>query len=189
VLAGLLEKRLAVDAPLRILDVACGTGLYGFTVAQQFTRASVTCVDLERVLARTKLNAEKMSLADRVSYIAGDMFTSDLGGPYDLIIASHVFHHFDDDRSLELMRRLGAVTRPGGTIAVHDFVINGSSPASHPEPHLFATIMLASTRSGDTYSTERFRRLLQASGYRATEEPVTPSITTQFLFAERNLSA
>jgi hypothetical protein len=50
---------------------------------------------------------------------------------------------------------------------------------------LFATVMLASTRHGDTYSIERFRRLLAESGYASPAEPATPHLTTQFLLAER----
>ncbi|XYH93743.1 methyltransferase [Sorangium sp. So ce1128] len=184
-LVRLLAERLSRTAALRVLDVACGTGLYGFSVAKEFPRASVTSLDWENVLAHTRKYADSMGVSDRVSYIAGDMFNVDLGGLYDVVITSHVFHHFDDERSSVLMRRLAQVTRPGGLIAIHDFLITGAPPPADPEPYMFATTMLASTRHGDTYTKDRFAALLEASGYGAPVESAMRRMPTRFLFAER----
>ncbi|MGK3965198.1 methyltransferase [Sorangium sp. So ce118] len=184
-LARLLAERFPRTAELRVLDVACGTGLYGFSVAQEFPGATVTSLDWENVLAHTRKYAERAGVGDRVSYLVGDMFTVDLGGPYDVVIASHVFHHFDDEGSSALMRRLAQATRPGGIMAIHDFLITEAPSSAAPEPYLFATTMLVSTRHGDTYTKERFGRLLQAAGYGAPVESALRRMPTRFLFAER----
>jgi C-methyltransferase len=185
-LTKLLSERLAASAELRVLDVACGTGLYGLTVAREFPRASLTCLDWEHVLAYTRTHAERLGVAERVTYVPGDMFNVELGGPYDLVIASHVFHHFDDQRSSMLLRRLARVTRPGGLMAVHDFMITNDPPAADPAPYLFATTMLMSTRHGDTYTVERYARLLEGAGFGAPQERTLPRMPTRFLFAERS---
>jgi 2-polyprenyl-3-methyl-5-hydroxy-6-metoxy-1,4-benzoquinol methylase len=156
------------------------------TVAREFAGASVTCLDWDYVLEHTRTHAERLAVADRVTYLPGDMFSVELGGPYDLVIASHVFHHFDDERSSLLMRRLARATRPGGVMAIHDFMIAKEPPAADPAPYLFATTMLMSTRHGDTYTVERYARLLEGAGYGAIQERTLPRIPTRFLFAERS---
>jgi SAM-dependent methyltransferase len=186
-LATLLASRLASDRELRVLDVACGTGMYGLGVAQRFRSSSLVCVDGERVLQRTRRNAERLSLLDRTHFIAADMFSGDLGGSYDVVIASHVFHHFDDEQSGLLLQRLAKATRPGGLIVIHDWVIkDGAAAVATPEPVLFATTMLVSTRGGDTYTSGRFRDLLQRNGFEAPEEVQVPRMPTTFILAKRS---
>lgn len=185
VLANLLHERLSPQAPLRVLDLACGTGLYGYSVAANFPNAVITSLDWERVLMHSRPHATQLGVQDRVNYIAGDMFSVDLGGTYDVIIASHVFHHFDDARSGALMQRLAQATKAGGTLAIHDFIITEAAPALDPEPYWFAATMLVSSQHGDTYTKQRFDRLLQAAGYGISQERQLPRMPTRFLFAER----
>ena len=52
--------------------------------------------------------------ADRVTCIAGDFFSTDLGGDYDAVISSAALHHFDPDNKRMLYRRIFASLRPGG---------------------------------------------------------------------------
>src|ERR1700737_3505245 len=80
------EQRESID----VLDIACGSGLFGLTFASQFPQAQPTLLDWENVLALTRENVERMDLGEKTSYIEGDCFEVPLGGPYALIIASHI---------------------------------------------------------------------------------------------------
>jgi C-methyltransferase len=92
------------------------------------------------------------------------MFQVPLGGPYDLIIASHVFHHFSEQRCLELLRRLAEVLKPDGRLVIQDFV-SGPQPAQAPFPYLFSVRMLTWTREGQAHSLDTYRKLLQEAGF------------------------
>lgn len=185
-LTKLLEERLALGTRLEVLDVACGTGLYGRSVADRFEHARVTFLDWARVLDKTRSNVAALVESERARFLPGDMFEVALNGPYDLIIASHVFHHFDEARSAQLLARLSGSLRAGGLLAIHDFMVSDESPAVDPAPHLFATTMLASTRHGESYERERYLRLLEQAGFGPIEERQVGRMPTRFLLATRH---
>src|SRR4029453_10132565 len=102
------ESRNSLD----VLDVACGHGLYGFTIAGRDPRARVWSLDWPEVLTVTAANAERLGVADRSEQIAGDMFDVPLGGPYDVVLVTNVLHHFSHDRAVELLRRMSTALKP-----------------------------------------------------------------------------
>jgi hypothetical protein len=57
-------------------------------------------------------------MADRIEFVVGDMFTSDLGEGYDIATAFQILHHFDQDVNVELLTRAREALRDGGTVAV-----------------------------------------------------------------------
>src|SRR5206468_4202784 len=83
-----------------------------------------------------------------------------LGGPDDLVPASHIFHHFSEERCLQLMRRLHDALVPAGRLAVDDFMAAGS-PAEQPFPYLLSVMMLTWTR----YPLSTYERLLGEAGF------------------------
>ena len=67
--------------PVDVLDIGCSHGGYGFTFAQRVPQARIWGLDFPNILQITKRNAEQLGLADRVRFIAGDMFEVPLAGP------------------------------------------------------------------------------------------------------------
>jgi cyclopropane fatty-acyl-phospholipid synthase-like methyltransferase len=167
---------------LKILDVACGSGLVSLPLAAQQPRAHATLLDWANVLELTKDNVGRLGLHERTSLIEGDMFQVPLGGPYDLIIASHVFHHFSEQRCRELMQRLASVLKADGRLVIHDFVA-GPQPAQAPFPYLFSVRMLTWTREGQAYSLDTYRRLLQEAGFAEPEVHASQALPSQVLIA------
>ncbi|HET9254993.1 MAG TPA: class I SAM-dependent methyltransferase [Pseudonocardiaceae bacterium] len=145
VLAELIREWADQREELEILDIACGSGLYGLTLAAQHPMAHATLLDWANVLEHTKDNVERLGLRERTSFIDGDVFEVALGGPYDLIVASQIFHHFSEQRCLELLCRLAPALKPGGRLVIHDFV-SGRLPADDPAPYLFSVVMLVCQR-------------------------------------------
>src|SRR5205807_1124532 len=123
-LAAILEPWAGGRKTLEILDVACGGGQYSLAVAAHNDHARVTLLDWPNVLEVTRGHVEELGMADRTSYVEGDMFEVPLGGPYDLIITSHVYHHFSEERCVELLERLAAALQDGGRRAIVDGVLH-----------------------------------------------------------------
>ncbi|MGE0712525.1 MAG: methyltransferase [Planctomycetota bacterium] len=170
---------------LEVLDVACGTGLYGYSVAAAQPQARVTSLDWPSVLQVTRTYAERLGVSDRVRYLEGSCFTAELGGPYDLAILSHIFHHFDEASCLGLLARVAAALRPGGRVAIHEFVTTDAPPRTDPAPHLFSTIMLSWTRRGEAYSLARYQDWLRRTGFGAPEVHPSAGMPTRILVAEK----
>jgi ubiquinone/menaquinone biosynthesis C-methylase UbiE len=184
-LAEVLAPWAAEREALEILDIACGSGLYSLTLTADQPQARTTLLDWANVLELARANTEKMGLAERTGYIEGDVFEVPLGGPYDLVIASHIFHHFSEERCLELMRRLRRALKPGGRLAINDFVPGGSRPAAQPFPFLFSVMMLTWSRDGEAHPYSTYERLLSEAGFGPVEVHPIIGMRSSFMIADR----
>jgi 2-polyprenyl-3-methyl-5-hydroxy-6-metoxy-1,4-benzoquinol methylase len=184
-LADILAPWAAGQQRLDVLDVACGSGVYGHTLAMRQPQARVWSLDWSNVLATTRRNAEGLGLADRAAYIPGDMFEASLGGPYDAVVMSHVLHHFDEERCVALLRRVAEVTRPGGRLAIQDFVSTGDDPARDIPARMFSAVMLVWTRHGEAPSLSSLERMLAAAGFGPPSVHGVPHLPTSIVVAER----
>jgi hypothetical protein len=186
--ANLLTDLLAgsvPDRPLKVLDLAAGHGIYGFTVAERFPGSTVTCVDWPNVLDITTTHARRRGLADRVSTVPGDMFTADLGGPYDVVLVTNVVHHFSEERSTELLARAAGALAPGGRVGVVGFVAGDEGPELDPEPHLFSILMLVWTSAGEVHTEAAYRRMTAGAGLEIEASRQVPGLPFHVLTARR----
>ena len=96
----------------RLLDVGCGTGEHALLAAELGLEA--TGVDSSaRAIAIAREKAVGRGL--HVHFVVGDALDLDsLGGQFDTVVDSGLFHVFDDDRRAEYVQRLGLITSPGG---------------------------------------------------------------------------
>jgi len=161
-LASIFGDWIAKKPKVRALDVAAGSGIYGLTLAKS-PKVDVTLLDWPNVLVETRKWADRLgSDLSRVHYLEGNLFEVDYQGPYDLIVLSHVYHHFDDATCLGLTKKVAAALAPGGRVAIHDFIYDAS--LANPMAALFRTTMLTWTRKGSTYSESDYRRWLSEAG-------------------------
>ncbi|HKT06230.1 MAG TPA: class I SAM-dependent methyltransferase [Rugosimonospora sp.] len=166
VMCDALEPWAATRESLRVLDMACGHGIYGYTFAQRCPRARVWSQDWPNVLPVALGHAERMGVRDRVESLAGDMFSAPLGGPYDVVMLTNVLHHFSEERGIELLGRARAALKPDGKLALVGFTIGDKGPAEDPMPFLFSVLMLVWTAQGEVHSEAGYDRMLAASGFR-----------------------
>jgi 2-polyprenyl-3-methyl-5-hydroxy-6-metoxy-1,4-benzoquinol methylase len=185
--AGALAARFAPIAAqkkgLRVLDVAAGSGLYGYALLG-LPGSDVTFLDWPNVLNETRAWGERLG-ADlkRAHYLPGSVFDAALGGPYDVIVASHLFHHFDPKTCQGLTRRLAGALAPGGRLAVHDFV---TGPAlENPGATMFSLVMLVWTRSGKAYGYDDYAAWMTEAGLTRPASHPLPGMPTTWLISER----
>src|SRR5205823_9205516 len=73
-----LAKHLAFhnsDTPVRVLDLAAGSGVWGIALAQSSEHVTVTAVDWVDVLPATKATVTRFGLANRYAFRSGDLLT------------------------------------------------------------------------------------------------------------------
>ncbi len=152
-----------VDGDARVLDLGGGHGRYGMELVKRDHR--VTLFDLP-----VSIESAKSMHGDELEYIEGDFFTDDLGGPYDVVLASNIVHGLDEEDNLKLTRRIAEALAPGGMYVVKDMFFDdlGAWP---PRAVLFGLTMLMYTDGGDTYSMETMQRWFEEAGLVA-ERPV-----------------
>jgi len=178
-----LAELLELDAtkPARILDIAAGHGVYGIAVAQKYPGAHLVALDWAPVLKVAQENARTAGLGDRFSTITGNAFDVDLGEDYDVVLVPNFLHHFDAPTCVSFLRKVQRALRPGGTIAIVEFVPNADR-VTPPDSASFSLVMLATTAAGDAYTFAEFEEMLRQAGFREIRpHPLPPSVATAVL--------
>ena len=149
---------------LRVLDVACGSGVWGIAIAEQYQEARVTAQDFESTLCETRTYVERHGLSGRFDYLPGDMNQVDFGcGKYDVVVLGHILHIEGEKSSRSLLKRVSRALRPGGRVIIAEMVPNDRRTG--PQfPVFFALNMLLNTAIGDTYSLSEYRQWLKSAG-------------------------
>ena len=98
-----LEALKAAEVSGRVLDIGTGSGCIAIAIAHRAPTAAVTAVDIsESALVVARRNAERHHVADRVSFLQGDLFAPlDAGEEFDVIVSNPPYVSTDDQTGLE----------------------------------------------------------------------------------------
>ncbi|HEX3661767.1 MAG TPA: methyltransferase [Acidobacteriaceae bacterium] len=152
-------------SPVRVLDLAAGSGVWGIAQAQSSARVQVTAVDWPEVIPLTKKTVERFGFADRWSYVEGDLHDADFGSGHHVATLGHILHSEGERRSRELLAKTFAALGSGGTIAIAEFLVN--KERTGPVSGLFFAVnMIVNTQEGNTWSFEEIGAWLEEIGFR-----------------------
>jgi 2-polyprenyl-3-methyl-5-hydroxy-6-metoxy-1,4-benzoquinol methylase len=183
VLDGLVSSFIASRPRVRVLDIAAGSGIYGYTLAKH-PNVELTSLDWPNVIAETKQWGVRLGVdAARTRYIEGNLFEVDYQGPYDLVLLSHVYHHFDRPTCLALTQKVAKALAPGGRVAVQDMITDDA--LSNAGAVLFAAVMLVWTRKGETYSEQDYKQWLTDSGLAWGGAHPSAGMPSTWVFADK----
>ena len=83
-----LKTILPLSLGTKILDLGCGYGTIGLTIAHFHKEARVNLADINtRALALCEKNAKRMGVSDRVTILQSDIYQN-IEGPYDSIVVN-----------------------------------------------------------------------------------------------------
>ncbi len=151
-------------APVRVLDLGAGSGVWSIALAQSSPRVKVTAVDFPGVLPITQKHADRFGLGDRYTMVPGDLGTVDFGRNHNVITIGHILHSEGEERSKKLLRKCFDALAPGGTIAIQEFLVD-SDRTGPPMSLIFAVNMVVNTDNGDTWSFEEISGWLKEIGF------------------------
>jgi precorrin-6B methylase 2 len=149
---------------VRVLDLAAGSGVWGIALAQSSQHVTVTAVDWHGVIPVTKKTVARFGLAERFTFVEGDLHDADFGSGHNVATLGHILHSEGEALSRKLLGRTFAALAPGGTIAIQEFLVNNdrSGPLNGL---IFAVNMLVNTDSGSTFSFEQISEWLTEAGF------------------------
>ncbi len=160
---------------IELLDIAAGHGIFGISFAQRYPNIEVVAADWAPVLEVAKENAKIFGVADRYRTIPGSAFNVNFGDGYDLVLLTNFLHHFDVETIVKLLRKIYVALNDGGRVVTYEFVPNDDR-ISPPIAAAFSMVMLASTRGGDAYTFDEYRKMFSDAGYSNSEiHPLPPS--------------
>ena len=154
----------ASAAPVSVLDLAAGSGVWGIALAQSSRQVHVTAVDWPAVIPVTRATVARFGLADRLSYREGDLLQTEFGSGYTIATLGHILHSEGAARSEALLKKTFQALASGGTIVIAEFLVNAerTGPISGL---IFAINMLINTDCGDTFSLEEISIWLKDAGF------------------------
>lgn len=158
--------RLHPNGPLRLLDVAAGSGVWGIAALQSDPRVEVVAFDLPTTLPTTRRIVERFGLGDRMQFQPGDIRKDDLGqGGFDAAVLGHICHSEGVEYTQRLLAKTARALKPGGTIVIADMLPNDDR-GGPVFPLLFALNMLVHTTEGDTFTFAQYAAWLKEAGFK-----------------------
>jgi hypothetical protein len=154
----------SATGPVRVLDLAAGSGVWGIALAQRSPYVTVTAVDWPYIVDITRQTATDLGLSDRFSYVAGDLAVADFGAGHDVALLGHILHSEGAQRSQALLKKTFQAMAPGGTIVIAEFLVDAERQ-SNVSGLLFDVNMLVNTATGGTFSFEEIRGWLEDAGF------------------------
>jgi 3-hydroxy-5-methyl-1-naphthoate 3-O-methyltransferase len=164
--AALVKK---AKKPVSVLDIAAGSGVWGIAMAHESPQVSVTAVDWPGVIPVTKRVAAKHEVADRFSYVEGDILKADLGKDHHVATLGHILHSEGAERSKQLLERVFAALAPGGTIVIAEFTPDEDRRGPSTQL-IFGVNMLVNTDQGDVFTFGEIKSWLKETGYRKVRQ-------------------
>ena len=155
-------------APMRVLDVAAGHGLYGIAVARHNPNATIVASDWSNVLTVAQDFARRAGVQDRYEALPGSAFDVDWGSDFDVVLLTNFLHHFSPAENQTLLRKVHSALKPGGRAFALEFIPNDDR-ITPPVSASFALIMLAATPAGDAYTFAEYQPLFRTAGFTKTE--------------------
>lgn len=169
--------KLHPQGPIQLLDVACGSGVWGIGAALVEPRVTVTAYDLPATLQHTARMVDRHKLDDRFEWIEGDLRETNPGSAmFDAAVLGHICHSEGPEHTPNLLAQMYKALKPGGTLAIAEFVPdddrNGPLRAL-----VFGINMLVNTTDGDVFTLAQYRRWLEEAGFKdvRTLEAEAPS--------------
>lgn len=163
--AGLADL-IALDQnrAMKVLDISASHGTWGNAFALKNQKAQIVALDWAPVLEVAGENARAAGVADRFRTMAGSAFEVEFGSDYDVVLVPNFLHHFNAADCVRLLKKAQAALRPGGTVAIVEFVPNPDR-ITPPTAAGFSLIMLATTPEGDAYTFAEYSDMLAQAGF------------------------
>lgn len=172
-------------APRKLIDLGGGHGWFAAELCRRHDGLRATVLDLPGSAAVGRRMMQRAGMAGRVRHVDGDMFTADLGGPYDAALCFDVIHHLRPEQVVALLTRVRAVLEPGGTLAVLDlFRRDRRRPRSSAA---FLGLFFHLTSGADLHSPSELRDYLHQAGFGELERRRVRRLPDQDLFQARAL--
>jgi hypothetical protein len=149
----------------RLLDLGGGPGTYAIHFCLKNPALSAAVFDLPTTRPFAEKTIAGFHLENRVTFAPGDYHSDDIPGRYDVAWLSHILHAESPEFCLNIIRKTVAALEPGGTIFIHEFILNDQRDGPL-FPALFSLNMLLGTESGRAYAAADLSGMLATAGVR-----------------------
>ncbi len=148
-----------------LVDVGGGKGKLIASIIAKYPQMEATLLDLPHVVADAEKLFEEFGVAKRVKVEAGSFFDIMPNGG-DAYIMKNILHNFDDESSVELMKRIRKHIHTDGRLLIAEMVIpEGNTPFYGK---MFDLQMLLGTDGSKERTRKEFADIFSQAGFKLT---------------------
>jgi len=146
-----------------LMDIGCGSGVYGIELARANPSLEVTLMDLKEMCAEAAKFVSAADLGERVTTAPVNMFEQEWPAGHDAHFFANVFHDWSEETNAILARKSFEALAPGGRIFLSEILMDDDG-AGPWHAAAFSLLMLLGTL-GKQYSLPEFREILEGAGF------------------------
>jgi len=170
---------------IKFIDIGGASGTYTWAFLETLPKAEGTIFDLPVAIREAQQRFAGTPLESRVSFVEGDFYRDEFPVEFDFAWISAIIHQHGRAESQALFAKAHRALKPGGRIAVRDFVMDASR-TSPMQGTLFGINMLVNTRNGMVYTFEEICADLAAAGFTNIRFAVPSDTMSAVVAAEKN---
>ncbi len=148
----------------RLMDVGGGPGTFAMELVKRNPELEATVFDLPGVLEITRELVAENELSDRIRLQPGDYHEDSFGRDNDVVLLFGILHSESINSRHRLLTKVWESLAPGGLVVVRQLLLD-EDRAGPPEASMFSLQMLLNTDSGECYTWQEIKSLLQESGF------------------------
>jgi len=163
-------ENVAVPPGARVLDLAGNTGL-GAILTHRYKPVDglqVACFDFPEKEAEALRNFQANGVADRCSFIGGDVFEGVPKG-FDIVMIKHFLDMFDKENVLRILRAVHEGLGVGGQVYVLVPIYSEDLKSSVAVDFFPAYFLGCTMAEGGPQKLSTYRRLMEQSGFDVTK--------------------
>ena len=173
--AHLLARKIDLESPRAVLDVAGGSGAFTIALCQKHQNLHATILDFPNVIKVARHYVAEAGLEDRVGYIEGDALKATWPVGQDVVLLSYLLSAVGKADIEALVHRAHASLKPGGTLIVHDFMVDDD--ATGPASAALWMLVLVSSPEPVCLTAGYLSRLMKHAGFDVVAADLVPTIT------------
>jgi len=146
-----------------VMDVGCGSGVYGIEMAKQNPQLQVGLMDLKEMCLEVDKYIAADGVGGRVKSLAVNMFNEAWPTGYESHFFANVFHDWTTETNKLLAKKSFDALPSGGRIFLSEILMNDEGTGPWPAA-AFSLLMLIRTL-GKQYSLAEFQQILESAGF------------------------
>lgn len=169
----------------KMLELGAGYGRYALEIARRNPNITTYIFDHTNVINISQKMIRNEYAGSNIHFLRGDLFTDDLGGPYDCIFIGSLLHEYSLLENIEILKRVYDAIQRGGKLIIHQLMI-GDDRTAPLIAALQSINLLVNTPAGDSYTHSDIWVVLKEAGFSEIEIFKT-SFSTQVVVAHKSI--
>ena len=146
-----------------LMDVGCGSGVYGIAIARAHPQTQVTLLDLKEMVTQAGHFVDKAGLSERIALAGCNMFEDDWPTGHEAHFFANIFHDWSEETNALLAAKSFAALPSGGRIFLSEILVDDAMDGPW-HAAAFSLMMLMGTL-GKQYTLPEFTTILEAAGF------------------------